>query len=321
MVDDVDRPELLDEGRGRRLQAGRDIESGSVEDGRRVLGVDAETGVDPPVGGHTERIGPGGAAHDDRRRLVDGVVGAHGLRVGPAHHPVAVGRFTDRGGIGAGSIRSVGVRGGDGGVALPQVGGSVARLVEAFAPTGTDGTVEDRVAVPRRFAAAFHRRRVAHVERRTPVFDIVGSGLVADGRLLVPGRQRTPREVGFAAGEDRDVDVAGLDPFGQCVERVDREVAAEGGEDAADRRRELELVGDERGGVLVSPKATDHGDRVDRSQHRGRVDPGVGPGVVHGVAHQVDRVGSVGRIRTRESVRDLGNADDDGGSGVEVHGA
>ena len=165
-------------------------------------------------------------AHDDRRAHVDVVVRVHVLRIGQADHPV---RGADRGDL-LGRLGVTDPRVLVAGRDLAEVGpqrAEVGEVVLGRPPRrGAQRRLEHRVHLHGHVDAAFGLGRLVHVEL---VAD--GHGFVALGSLrpverhpgLAGAHERPPR---LAAGEDRHVELAGLDvERGRVDERL-RAVAA-----------------------------------------------------------------------------------------------
>ena len=120
---------------------------------------------------------------------------------------------------------------------------------------------------------------------------------------------------GLAAGEDRQVEVAGEDLLGGQVDEALRAVAAVRGV-ARLPGGQPEPPGDDQGGIAVLP--AEQGDNPDRVDLGDRVEPGVLRGLTDRSGHQVHRFDHI--AGTGGVIQELSGADEHWGTRIEGHG-
>ena len=271
----------------------------------RLVGARAAERVHPAILRYAR--GPGGLGVGDEQRsaLVHERVRGQCLRIGEGDHAVV---GTDRrhlGGGGTGARPRVRVGGGDVGEPGPHPRRLVLGVGERAALMGTEGVLVEREAVEGAADADGERAGQLGPERR-------------DGRAVARGRpwQRGPGPAGagrrpgaFGAGEQHHAGLTGGDAGRRRVEHPDRRLAP-GGVDptAGGRDVERQPVGDQRGEIVVRPRADRH-----QVEH---VDPGqqtatrVGAGRPRRGGDEGERLRGSGVVVV--AVGDLTDPDDDG---------
>ena len=224
---------------------------------RVLVAVGAGVREHPAVLGHAERPGLVDRAHDERRGLVDIVVGVHVLRVGEPDHPVLRGGRADllrRPGLpGPG----VGVRGGDLREPRPQLADPplvlVDRLAGAVVRSGPQRGLDHRVHLDRHHDAAGQLLGRAHRQLRAdrpPGLGALGQLRPRQGLTRPPGPR--PGAPSLGPGQDGQVQLATLDLARGDVDQHLGAVAALRGQDGLPCR-DPQAFGHEVRGVPVAP--------------------------------------------------------------------
>ena len=188
-------------------------------------------------------------------------------------------------------------------------------LLGGPARRGPQRRLEHRIHLHRHVDAALGLRRQVHLE---VVAD--HDRFVALGRLrpierhpgLAGAHERPPR---LAAGEDRHVELAGLDVERRRVDERLRAVAAHR-RVAEFGRLEPEPRGEEARRVAVAPR--EQADDADRVGRRRPVEAGIARRGEHRLLHQRHRFERV--VDAVGTMEELADADDDGCAGIESHG-
>ena len=298
----------------RQPQCGSPVQFPAVAQPVRVQAHAARPREDPAVPGHAQGLGPTGGQDQDSQCLVHVVVGVHRHGVWGADHPVAPGGCDDLLGGHRGANCGMGVLDGYGVEAGPEVAEAGEVTVDGLVAGVADRRLEQRVDGDRGVQPPLLLVSGRHDERLAEGLSRRDGGVVVPVELH-PELLRPPSAaVRLTTQHRRGLQLAGLDPRRKVVQEVLRGVARprrqQGGGVAC-----AHPVGNLPARVGVAPQPSDDTDQVQVGQQaRGvRVDGRRSEGVLHEVQRRPRHGGVV------DSVGDLGSADDDRCSRVQVH--
>ena len=280
-----------------------------------VVGLRARLREHPAVARDPQRLGPLGRAHDQRRRLLDRVVGVHDLRVRPRHPAVGGGGRADLLGRQAVADPRVRVLGRHRGEAGPQLAEVDQVVVDRAAGPVAQGLLEQRVHLRGHVEVARHLGRVVQVDLGGGV---AGLGhrvvLCRPAQLVGRGVRSGPPRLG-AADQD-DIEVARRD-LEACLaheglglvapDRAERFVAGVG----------ADALGHEAGRVPVPAREHRHDPHGVGPREHVPLGAAVGGGAPQGLGHHLDRLD--GGLAAVDAVAPLAGADEDGGARIEGH--
>ena len=296
-----------------RIDPGRDAEHPLLGERHHVLRVRAREGEYEAILRQAELGRTRRGAHQDRHRRVHVPLRGVQLGVRERQHGVLRRRVADGGGVDRLAPPGVRVARRDLAEAGVERGDGVAMLLHVEPAPVAQRRLDHGVELDRGREPAL-RLEVRHPGIGRGDVDVrrrrIGRLLGIDHRL--PGDRAAQHAVlGFAAGHEADVLLAGHDGLAEVAQELELE-HAQLTQDAAGRRT-AELLPDQGAGIRVVPPTPRDRDRVELSEQRQR--PGVSGRPAPGLHHQAIRLGA-GR-RVVQLLLDESDTDDDGGPRME----
>ncbi|CPR06143.1 hypothetical protein BN971_00716 [Mycobacterium bohemicum DSM 44277] len=280
-----------------------------------VVRVGARLRKHPALGGHVQLPRPLDRREDQRRALVDHVVGVHQLGVGPADHPVLRTRPADL--LGGDGFADPGVRVVDRHrvEAGPQFADALAVIVDRLAGGDPQRLLEQRIDVGGPVQPDADLRLAGH--RHVLAADLGGrNGFVLRRpyQFAALGAQSPSRAPGFGPGQQHHTRPAALDVQAGAVDQRLRHVAADGAVERGEVGGADALAQQQPRVAIAGRQDVHHANGV-----HGRDDPAVG-GQPGRVGHQVDRFDGPLFGVDLVAVVDLAVADQHRCPGVDGHG-